>query len=60
MQQITKTMDMLNSVQLAALGNEAADNDGVERNPIYAGLNNLVKTNTACQDEIFRRAHMQN
>lgn len=60
MQQITKTMDMLNSVQLAELGNEAADNDGVERNPIYAGLNNLAKINTDWQDEIFRMAPMQN
>lgn len=60
MQQITKKMDMLNAVQLAELGNEAADNDGVERNPIYGGLNNLSKVNTNWQDEIFRTAPMQN
>ena len=28
-------MDMLNSVQLAELVNEVADNDGVERNPVF-------------------------
>ena len=60
LQQVTKKMDMLNSVQLAELVNEVADNDGVERNPVFAGLNNLSKINTDWQDEIFRTAPMQN
>lgn len=60
LQQVAKKMDMLNSVQLARLGNEATDNAGQERNPIFAGLNNLAKTNTDWQDEIFRTAPMQN
>ncbi len=60
LQQVTKKMDMLNSVQLAELANEVADNDGVERNPVFAGLNNLSKINTDWQDEIFRTAPMQN
>lgn len=59
-QQVTKQMDMLNSVQLAELANEAADNDGIERNPVFADLNNLAKINTDWQDEIFRIAPMQN
>lgn len=59
-QQVTKKMDMLNSVQLAELANEAADNDGIERNPVFAGLNNLSKINTDWQGEIFRTAPMQN
>lgn len=59
-QQVTKQMDMLNSVQLAELANEAADNDGIERNPVFADLNNLAKINTDWQDEIFRVAPMQN
>ncbi len=59
-QQVTKKMDMLNSVQLAELANEVADNDGNERNPVFAGLNNLAKINTDWQDEIFRTAPMQN
>ena len=60
LQQVSKQMDMLNAVQLAELANEAADNDGVERKAIYAGLNNLAKVNTDWQDEIFRTAPMQN
>ena len=60
LQHIFKTMDMLNSVQLAELGNDATDNAGQERNPIFAGLNNLAKVNTDWQDEIFRTAPMQN
>ena len=59
-QQVTKQMDMLNSVQLAELANEVADNDGIERNPVFADLNNLAKINTDWQDEIFRVAPMQN
>lgn len=51
---------MLNAVQLAELGNEATDNAGEERNPVFAGLNNLSKLNTDWQDEIFRTAPMQN
>ena len=54
LQQVTKKMDMLNAVQLAELGNEATDNAGEERNPVFAGLNNLSKLNTDWQDEIFR------
>lgn len=60
LQQVTKKMDMLNAVQLAELGNEATDNAGEERNPVFAGLNNLSKLNTDWQDEIFRTAPMQN
>lgn len=60
MQQVTKEMDMLNAVQLAELANEVADNDGIERNPVFAGLNNLSKFSTNWQDEIFRIAPMQN
>lgn len=60
LQQVTKKMDMLNAVQLAELGNEATDNAGEERNPVFAGLNNLSKLNTNWQDEIFRTAPMQN
>lgn len=59
-QQVSKTMDMLNARQLAELGNEAADNDGVERRSIFAGLNNLTKSSTDWQNEIFRTAPMQN
>lgn len=59
LQQVSKKMDMLNSVQLAELANEAADNDGVERRPVFADLNNLAKRNTNWQDEIFRTAPMQ-
>lgn len=60
LQQVTKKMDMLNALQLAELANEVADNDGIERNPVFAGLNNLSKFNTDWQDEIFRVAPMQN
>ncbi len=60
LQQVTKKMDMLNAVQLAELGNEATNNAGEERNPVFAGLNNLSKLNTNWQDEIFRTAPMQN
>jgi TonB-linked SusC/RagA family outer membrane protein len=59
-QQIAKTMDMLNAVQLAELGNEAADNAGIERRPIYANINNLRKSTTDWQKEIFKVAPMQN
>lgn len=59
-QQISKTMDMLNARQLAELGNEAADNDGVERRSVFAGLNNLTKISTDWQNEIFRTAPLQN
>jgi TonB-linked SusC/RagA family outer membrane protein len=59
-QQIAKTMDMLNAVQLAELGNEATDNAGIVRNPIYANINNLRKSTTDWQDEIFRIAPIQN
>lgn len=58
-QQLSKKMDMLNSVQLAALGNEAADNDQVDRNEVYAPYNNIAKINTDWQDEIFRTAPLQ-
>lgn len=59
-QHLSKKMDMLNAVQLANLANEAADNDGVERKPVFAGLNNLAKSSTDWQDEIFRTALLQN
>ncbi|SFG69910.1 TonB-linked outer membrane protein, SusC/RagA family [Prevotella sp. KH2C16] len=58
-QRIAKKMKLLNALQLAQLANEAADNDGVERRPIFAGLNNLAKDNTDWQDQIFRTAPMQ-
>ncbi len=58
-QEINNTISMLNAAQLAELGNEAADNAGVDRNPIYASPINLgVGTNW--QDEIFRLAPMNN
>jgi TonB-linked SusC/RagA family outer membrane protein len=59
-QSVSKSIDMLDAVQLAELGNEAADNDGVERRDIYAPLNNLKKQgSTDWQDELFRDAVMQ-
>lgn len=59
LQQLSKKIDMLNSMQLAELGNEAADNDGVGRREIYSALNNIGKINTDWQDEIFRVAPLQ-
>lgn len=59
LQQLSNKMDMLNSIQLAELGNEAADNDGVDRRSIYAPLNNIKKNSTDWQDEIFRIAPLQ-
>jgi TonB-linked SusC/RagA family outer membrane protein len=59
-QQISKKMDMLNAIQLAELGNEASDNAGVDRNPVFASINNLRKHSTNWQDEIFRIAPIQN
>ena len=59
-QQISRTMDMLNAIQLAELGNEASDNAQITRRPIYADLNNLRKQpSTDWQDEIFRLAPVQ-
>lgn len=59
-QSVSKTIDMLDAVQLAELGNEAADNDGIERKDIYAPINNLKKQgSTNWQDELFRDAVMQ-
>lgn len=59
-QSVSKTIEMLDAVQLAELGNEAADNDGIERKDIYAPLNNLKKQgSTNWQDELFRDAIMQ-
>jgi TonB-linked SusC/RagA family outer membrane protein len=59
-QSVSKTIDMLDAVQLAELGNEAADNDNIERKDIYAPLNNLKKQgSTNWQDELFRDAIMQ-
>lgn len=60
LQKLSKKMDMLSSVELAQLGNEATDNAGQERRAIFAGLNNIAKINTDWQDEIFRVAPMQN
>jgi TonB-linked SusC/RagA family outer membrane protein len=59
-QQLSKKLDMLNAYQLAELANEVADNDGIERKLIFAGLNNLKRNTTDWQDEIFRTAPMQN
>lgn len=58
-QQVSKKLDMLNSSQLAELGNEAADNDGASRKEVYALTNNINKTSTNWQDEIFRTAPLQ-
>lgn len=60
LQKLSKKMDLLSSVELAQLGNEATDNAGQERRVIFAGLNNISKINTDWQDEIFRVAPMQN
>jgi TonB-linked SusC/RagA family outer membrane protein len=60
LQKVSKKMDMLSSVELAQLGNEATDNAGQDRKTIFAGLNNIAKINTDWQDEIFRVAPMQN
>lgn len=59
LQHLSKKLDMLNSVQLAELGNEAADNDKVDRKDIYALMNNIRNINTDWQDEIFRTAPLQ-
>lgn len=59
-QQISKTMDMLNAEQLAVLANEAADNANIDRKLIFADLNNLRKKSTDWQSEIFRSAPIQN
>ncbi|MDO4195782.1 MAG: TonB-dependent receptor [Prevotellaceae bacterium] len=59
-QNLSKKMDMLNARQLADLANEVADNDGIERKAIFAGLNNLSRQSTDWQDEIFRTAPLQN
>ncbi len=58
-QQVSNKLDMLNSIQLAELGNEAADNDGVNRKEVYALTNNISKLSTDWQDEIFRAAPLQ-
>jgi len=58
-QQINNELSMLTASQLAELGNEAADNAGVDRREIYASPINLgVGTNW--QDEIFRLAPLHN
>jgi TonB-linked SusC/RagA family outer membrane protein len=51
---------MLDAVQLAELGNEATDNAGIERRPVYANINNLRKSTTDWQKEIFKVAPIQN
>lgn len=58
-QQIRNKIPMLNAAQLAELGNEAADNAGVDRRTIYASPVNLG-VGTDWQDEIFRVAPMHN
>lgn len=58
-QQISRKIPMLNARQLAELGNEAADNAGVDRRSIYASPANLGE-GTNWQDEIFRMAPIQN
>ncbi len=58
-QEVNNETSMLNAAQLAELGNEAADNAGVDRREIYASPINLgVGTNW--QNEIFRMAPMNN
>ncbi len=59
MQFLRKEIPMLNAMQLAQLGNEAADNAGVDRRTIYASPINLG-TGTNWQQEIFRNAPMHN
>lgn len=58
-QEVNNTIPMLNASQLAILGNEAADNAGVDRREIYASPVNLG-IGTDWQDEIFRVAPMHN
>ena len=57
-QQLGRKLPLLNAMQLAELGNEAADNAGVDRRTIYASPINLG-VGTDWQDEIFRDAPMQ-
>ncbi len=59
LQFLRNKIDMLNAQQLAELGNEAADNAGVDRRSIYASPINLG-VGTDWQDEIFRIAPMHN
>jgi len=55
-QSVGRKLNLLNAFQLAELGNEVADNDDIERNPIYADINNLKKIGTDWQDEVFQTA----
>ncbi|MEP4091452.1 TonB-dependent receptor [Reichenbachiella sp.] len=59
LQELQHKIPMLNAAQLAELGNEAADNAGVDRRNIYASPVNLG-VGTDWQDEIFRVAPMHN
>ncbi len=58
-QRINNKISMLNAEDLAILGNEAADNAGVDRKLIYASPTNLG-TGTDWQDELFRSAPISN
>lgn len=58
-QKLRKKMPMLNAAELAVLGNEAADNEGVPRKSIYASPVNLG-VGTDWQDQIFEVAPMDN
>lgn len=58
-QQINTKINMLTAEELAILGNEAADNANVDRNPIYASPTNLG-VGTDWQNEIFRSAPISN
>ncbi|MEO9802494.1 MAG: TonB-dependent receptor [Reichenbachiella sp.] len=59
LQELQHKIPILNAAQLAELGNEAADNAGVDRRNIYASPVNLG-VGTDWQDEIFRVAPMHN
>lgn len=59
LQKLRNKISMLNARQLAELGNEAADNAGVDRRNIYASPVNLG-VGTDWQDQIFRIAPMHN
>ncbi|MEH0152548.1 TonB-dependent receptor [Limibacter armeniacum] len=57
-QQVSKKMEMLNAQQLAELGNEATDNAGLPRRPIFASPLSLGE-GTNWQNEIFQQAAIQ-
>lgn len=58
-QEVRRKMPMLKASELAILGNEAADNEEVNRKLIYASPTNLGD-GVDWQDQIFRLAPIQN